>query len=839
MRTYQPHRRRTDWTSWLFGAVTLILLLGAGIVGTLWLLGVNLNPFAKPPGEDPFMVRIPINARPIPAYSRVEREHMMHPSSGAIVYQRVPPTAAVGMSIVGVDAAGSHVESRVDAVKRDGDEVIFVVTGGAEVRHSQTFELGGAMMNVSAIIGRVVKRDKRAGMGFREDTFFPQGTPEGLAGATPTGMRAITLDATKLTGVHALGAGDRIDLMASVSADGGGKESSRGDTSHEPTMLAQNAIVLKPVYVRNEAAKSASLTQGTRIQNVPKYEVAIAVDPDDVIPLQNALNRALAITCITHSMKPASDEQPVALVTRSDTVNVPVTVRPIYAYDVVTREAFVSPATRALKTEAISRQQADRLGVITSLDEALGAITRQDIPAGRYLRRSDLLSGPPQSEPIRESDISAGIEQGSSNPYGFVSTVQAQVEPAQGAPRATAVGDRPAMTRFIPPGRTAFAIPWNRIYGAEHLQIGDEIDLMASYSLRANQSEEETETRPDGTVIVRKSESLAPLHTERTWEESFGFRGEPWFIASDAFVIAPVGFPAPASALRTLGDETNRAGGGDDQANNLSGPPVIIAVDDRDVEAVATALATQGALFTVAFHADKELQSSPESGTKRIVVMPEPVAPYQALTENLWQGNRRRITSRVVSASDRRFADAITVGEIESYWGRVLGRPKSRGDHLTADDFLPAGTLTGLAAGAKSGHTLFVVADREIEGLDSFETEDRIAILSRKIVERNAPDGGSYASSSVILQDVRIARRSLAGQTVLELANDEVGVLQAALADSLRQPTRPDLLAVVRPRTGGGEPEEILSHDPIGKGAYTEVIIGRQRTRHVYGGASL
>ncbi len=113
------------------------------------------------------------------------------------MYQKLPPQAAVGMSIVGVDQTGTHVESRVESIKNVDYEVVFVVTGGAEVRQGQTITLGGAIMNVSAILGRVIKADKRAGMGFQESTIFPKGTPERLAGATLSGMRAITLDATR------------------------------------------------------------------------------------------------------------------------------------------------------------------------------------------------------------------------------------------------------------------------------------------------------------------------------------------------------------------------------------------------------------------------------------------------------------------------------------------------------------------------------------------------------------------------------------------------------------------------------------------------------------------
>ncbi|MCA9225376.1 MAG: SAF domain-containing protein, partial [Planctomycetales bacterium] len=263
--------------------------------------------------------------------------------------------------------------------------------------------------------------------------------------------------------------------------------------------------MLKPVYVRNEATTSSSLTQGKRVQNVPKYEVAIAVAPDDVIPLQSALNKSLEITCIAHSLQPSDGSaEPRPLEADAKQSQVPVTVRAILAYDVVSREAFVSPATRRMRMESLSQQEIDRQGIITSLDEALGAVARHDIPAGRFLRKSDLLSG--SVRPRLENGSHTNVE-GSATANGIRGATQfasmsayhnALQDPTTGS-APTTVGDRPAITRFVPPGYTAFAIPWNRLYGAEHLQIGDELDLLASYTLESEDEEEEVETRPDGS----------------------------------------------------------------------------------------------------------------------------------------------------------------------------------------------------------------------------------------------------------------------------------------------------------------------------------------------------
>ncbi|MEZ6110802.1 MAG: hypothetical protein R3C99_07300 [Pirellulaceae bacterium] len=654
MRSAQPYRRRSSASFWL-GAFLILLMAAGGVVGLLLLLGVNLNPFAVP-REDPFMVRIPINSQPIPAYQRVAREHLLNPASGGLMYQRVPPQATVGMSITGVTADGSHVESRVESVRNVDDQVVFVVSDGREVPHGQTMELGGAMMNINAIIGRVVKKDKRAGMGFQESTFFPQGTPEGIAGATPPGMRAITLDATKLTGVHALNAGDRIDLMASVPLAEIGSfqsqynsrlpgatlvatsSSSQLDSATEPMLLAQGAVVLKPVYVRNEATTSSSLTQGKRIQNVPKYEVAIAVAPDDVIPLQSALNKSLAITCITHSMQLDGEAAPAAAPVQTELM-APVTVRPILAYDVVTREAFVSPATRRVRMEPISRQQADRLGIVVSIDDTLGAVVRHDIPAGSFIRSQDLLNGSLRESIDTEHAFEASKSASRANSIHFVSQPQNHAHaPQPAAGGAAVVGDRPAVTNFIPAGRVGIALPWSLLYGAEHLQIEDRVDILVSYQLERTREVRKTEKQADDHVVATEFDEFVERNTDRTMPESLATRGEPWFVATDAIVVGPVGFPAPNAALRAIGDAKPEPGS---TTVAYSHPSIMFAIDPRDVEALTTALNTKEVLLLVTFSPDRKRDEPMRY--RRIAIAPVELSAFELFSDLSWKGLRREI----------------------------------------------------------------------------------------------------------------------------------------------------------------------------------------------------
>ncbi|MEO1528669.1 MAG: hypothetical protein AAFX06_24880 [Planctomycetota bacterium] len=928
MRSTRTNRRRSSASFWLGLTLISLVAIGGG-VGLLSLMGVNLNPFAAPP-ENTFVVRIPVASQPIPAYERIAREHLRDPRTGEFRFQEVPPGATIGMSITGITADGSHVESQVEDVRDIDDQVVFVVADGREVPSNQTIMLGGTLMSASQIIGRVLKKDKKAGMGFREAIFFPQGTPEGIAGATPPGMRAITLDATKLTGVHSLNAGDQIDLIANVKVEqagsfqaggnlpgaaflGGNSAGGKSETKTEPMLLTQGAIVLKPVYVRNEVSSSQSLTQGRRLQNVPKYEIAIAFAPDDIIPLQNALSKSLEITCITHSMRPDEEQLTgTSMPAPVDEQLVPVTVRPILAYDVVGREAFVSPATRQLRMEPVSQQEIDRQGIITTLGDAIGAVARRDIPAGHFLKKSDLLSGaikPRATEPApfvpidARNDVDSNVrfvserasdETGSdttdgqtpepeltqdSNSSSSVSSsvaaptqltmVQDQEPSPASAP--TTVGARPSITSFVPRGFTAFAIPWNRLYGAEHLQIGDELDLLASYSLQGETNEEEVETRPDGTTVTRKRQDLASRETLRTWDESFGLRGEPWFVASDAIVVGPVGFPAPAPALRALGDAANTSSAG---ATSLNGPPLLIAVDDRDVEPLAAAMATEGVLFTVAFHpSEASIQTDPQS--KQIAIAAQDSEAYVQLTDTMWKGNRRRPISRLVSTADKRFASALTVEQMKTFEFRVLRRTKRRGEFFTADDFLPEGAQPGIAAAAGPGETIFAVADSEIEGLDILQADDSVTILMRAVVKQPAGvlAGGLNLRrpvSTVVVPSARIVRASQGGQTILAVADADLTRLQAAWALSMSNEDpgsdRSHLLAVALPRIGASvpgkqddfasiptlsrlnagrfasktdastqpAPKSIPSFDPFGQMKRMDVIVGGKRERYIF-----
>lgn len=280
MRTIKPSTRgRPLWR-------TVLLVLAAtavGVAGTVaGLAALKVIDPAKlafwnskdtiPAGWIP----IPICARPIPAYTTVTRDYLIDPKTGRWLVDYRPP----------------------EAVPKS------------------------AITDISKIRGRVTAREKAAPFYFGEADFLPEGTRPGVVGGTPHGKRAITLDAGKLKGVHELKEGDHVDLLASIAVDmpGTGRSNfgrsgtsvlATPDTTLLPKRsivrpLVQDGVVVAPVRTRNAPISASSLTQGTTTRTMPVQEIVLAVDPQEVAPLAEAMDLKYEITCVARSGRPAS-----------------------------------------------------------------------------------------------------------------------------------------------------------------------------------------------------------------------------------------------------------------------------------------------------------------------------------------------------------------------------------------------------------------------------------------------------------------------------------------------------------------------------------------------------
>jgi hypothetical protein len=291
MRPIKPNaRRRPLWRTVLLGVLSIVIG-GAGTVAVLASLNVidpaklafwrsKATETAAIPAD---WIPVPLSARPIPAYTMVTRDYLMDTKSGQWALAWRAP----------------------DAVPK------------------------GAITTPSKIRGRVTAREKPAGYTFVESDFLPEGTPPGVAGGTPRGKLAINLDVSKLRGVvYDLKAGDHVVLQSSTAVDmpGAGHSNSgrlgsnvvaSPDVALLPkrslvVTLVEDGVVVTPVTVRNVPTSSSSLMQGTTMRNTPVQEIVLAVDPQELAPLNEAMALKYDITCVVRSGRPASVPSPTA-----------------------------------------------------------------------------------------------------------------------------------------------------------------------------------------------------------------------------------------------------------------------------------------------------------------------------------------------------------------------------------------------------------------------------------------------------------------------------------------------------------------------------------------------
>ncbi|MEQ8763052.1 MAG: hypothetical protein RL885_03940 [Planctomycetota bacterium] len=274
-------RRRSSGGIWIAGFLILGLL---GITGFLVAEGLIDLPFDLPFGkkdeerfeQPPGTVPVPVAPRPIPAYTKITRDHLFQ--------------------------AGGR------------PSVIFLKPEQLP---------GGALTDIGDIVGRVLAADKPRGRGFLDSDFLPKGTRAGITAGIPPGKRALRIDAQTVTGFHDLHVGDHFDLLATLpvqaspedlaSVSPGGSyapllrlEAKLGNLHKGAVVhvLVQDGVCVSPVIVRAEPTTIRSLTQGTSSRRLPKEEVWIAVDPDEVAPLLQAQAVEASLVAVARSGHP-------------------------------------------------------------------------------------------------------------------------------------------------------------------------------------------------------------------------------------------------------------------------------------------------------------------------------------------------------------------------------------------------------------------------------------------------------------------------------------------------------------------------------------------------------
>lgn len=306
------HRRRP------YGALLLLGLL-ISVLGWVLYLRVTDQPLRDPFGfyrpnlaaetsDEPAtrnavgppadgMVRVLVSARNIQAYSKVTRDDLFDGARGMFAF---------------LDIQESFVE--------DND----------------------VLVGTSAILGRVMARNKRPGFAFTEADFLPEGTRPGITAGIPPGKRALRIDVDLVRGIIGLNPGDRFDIIAartieppkeqakaSAGAPGqealvgvyadlvGGRAAKAGAAAANRQararvdVIVQGGVVVSGMETRLVPTSSASLTAGQITGTRPVQEMVIALAPEEVGPLVAAMRLEADLTSVARSGRPEDPEDSI------------------------------------------------------------------------------------------------------------------------------------------------------------------------------------------------------------------------------------------------------------------------------------------------------------------------------------------------------------------------------------------------------------------------------------------------------------------------------------------------------------------------------------------------
>ena len=249
-------RATFDARNWTLPAGVVLIVLAAALV---W-LSLQSEPEVSAGGLPPGMVAVPIAAVQLPAYTEIRLEHLLDPRNGELATVPLPEESILESTIV----------------------------------------------DPSQLLGRVLGRTKSAGRVFRESDLLPIGTRPGVVAGIPAGKRALRIDASRVNGIVGLQQGDRFDLIATYPIDRGspvqsvyGNSPSAGAAMGSGTrsrIVAENGAVVSSLETRSlpSAGRAGPIVQ----------EVVLALDPEEIPIVTEALEVAKRIDCVPRSGLP-------------------------------------------------------------------------------------------------------------------------------------------------------------------------------------------------------------------------------------------------------------------------------------------------------------------------------------------------------------------------------------------------------------------------------------------------------------------------------------------------------------------------------------------------------
>lgn len=261
--------------------------------------------------------------------------------------------------------------------------------------------------SLDQIINRVMARDKGKDFVFKKSDFLPEGSRTGIIAGVPAGKQGFFLDVEKIPGLRFLKQGDRFDLIASLP-----KESNDSNTEYGLLMGGIKVRGGKPIPINGIRllAKGAQMialttdrsmtTQGGlelsstdsngRVSSRQRDErVAIAIDPEEAIPLTQALGDQLKIHMVAQSGQ--ADTQASPEINLKELVSFPANAIEIKAFEKIKASHLAEPISGELRRYYF--KPANTVDDwIPNTNDLIGKIVSHDIEPGYIFTATDFLT---------------------------------------------------------------------------------------------------------------------------------------------------------------------------------------------------------------------------------------------------------------------------------------------------------------------------------------------------------------------------------------------------------------------------------------------------------------
>lgn len=536
-----------------------------------------------------------------------------------------------------------------------------------------------ASRDMSELIGRVLSRDKRAGLILTEADLLEKGTRPGLSAGVPLGKFAISIPVEGVSGLEQLRYGDRFDLLVALPEGGGSEQLSNSEPAalfggvkspslrvgqlsrrHGVKHLVTDGMLIQ---LYNGSKRSTTGSSGLTIRpggddrrdSVPTVFAELGVDGEEIGPLTEAISLGTKLTCIVRSGRP-SDEVSEEFTTEG-LVAVITTATPVSAFSGLSDENLIDEATGQLHYYYFKPEDVAETW-ITSPTELYGRVIARDVRRGSVITEADLL-------------------------------------PA---------GTRPGISAGLSSGMAAISILKSNVQGFEKLAVGDRFSILTRVP---------TQVENAGPSI-----SWATLHGGRLSDED----------AKVADMVRTGIREVVADALYLS----------DSDAEN-----VVIGVPEKQVARLAQLLRDQTEVFAIAkssqdtsgqgaasevdiradqsgddkFQFVSQLEPAQKNQSVSIPILAREVQPYQRLT----------IDDFVDPATGRVQTLLFDPEEVQNDWeydlrelvDRVTLKPLRAGYPVRRSQLAPQETPSGPAVGLKPGQRGLTVTSAQIAGLDA------------------------------------------------------------------------------------------------------------------------